>query len=240
MKPALFNDPTFEIDGKICPLKLEKFQGDFVLSKDRFPAMISAWGTGKTMSALYKGFILSNRYPNNLGLVMRSNYKDLLNSTMKDFEQYTGLVIKGKNGNPVVTFNNGSQIMFGHIDNFSGMTQNVNLGWFFVEQAEELDNEEIFHTLRGRLRRKGTSRQGFIIANANGHNWCWRLWKQNPKKNYFLVEATTFDNTANLPDDFLEDLKEMEEQSPSHYRRFVLNSHEDVDTADRIIPYVVS
>lgn len=236
----LFNDPHFSVNGEEKPLELEGFQYDFVMSEKRFPAMISAWATGKTMSALYKAYILSNKYPNNLGLILRKSYKDLAASTMNDFEDYTGITIKGKSQSPIVTFSNGSKIMFSHIDNYSGMIQNVNLGWFFIEQAEELENDEIFHKLRGRLRRRGTSQQGFIIANANGHNWCWRLWKQNPQASFDLTEATTFDNLRVMNEaapDFIQDLRDMEIQQPSFYRRWVMNSHEDVDTADRIIPY---
>ena len=231
----LFNDPRHLVNGKESPLVLEKFQGQFVNSQDRFPGMISAWATGKTMSALYKGYILSHKYPNNLGLVLRKNFTDLRDSTMNDFEEYSGGKIKSQSKS--ITYSNGSKILFHHADELAGVVQNINLGWFFIEQAEEFENDAVFQKLRGRLRRKNTSRQGFIIANANGHNWCWKLWKQNPQKDFHLIEATTFDNSANLTPDFLEDLKAMEIQSPSHYRRFVLNSHEDVDTADRIIPY---
>lgn len=236
----LFNDPHFTVDGVERPLELEGYQYDFVMSEKRFPAMISAWATGKTMCALYKAYILSNKYPDNLGLVLRKSYKDLAASTMLDFEIYTGLTIKSKSQSPSVTFDNGSKIMFAHIDNLSGMTQNVNLGWFFIEQAEELESDEIFHELRGRLRRRNTSRQGFIIANANGHNWCWRNWKQNPQEKYHLTEATTFDNLRVMNEaapDFIQDLREMEEERPSYYRRWVMNSHEDADTADKVIPY---
>lgn len=231
----LFNDPQYMVDGKESPLVLEKFQHNFVMSDKRFPAMISSWATGKTMSALYKGYILSHKYPNNLGLILRKNFTDLRDSTMNDFEEYSGGKIKAQSKS--ITYGNGSKILFHHADELAGVVQNINLGWFFIEQAEEFENDAVFQKLRGRLRRKGTSRQGFIIANANGHNWCWRLWKQNPQKDFDLTEATTFDNTANLTQDFLDDLKTMEIQSPAHYRRFVLNSHEDTDTADRIMPY---
>lgn len=231
----LFNDPNHTIDDVESPLVLEDYQYGFVMSEKRFPGMISAWATGKTMSALYKGYILSHQYPNNLGLVLRKNYTDLRDSTMNDFEEYSGGKIKSQSKS--ITYKNGSKILFHHADELAGVVQNINLGWFFIEQAEEFENDAVFQKLRGRLRRKNTSRQGFIIANANGHNWCWRLWKQDPQEGFDLTEANTFDNARNLTQDFLDDLKTMQEQSPKHYRRFVLNSHEDVDTADRIIPY---
>lgn len=226
------------------------FQSEFLQSRARFPAMVAGWGTGKTMTALAKGCALSAMYPNNLGLVLRKNFTDLKDSTMADFERYTGKRVKVQSKS--YTFENGSKIIFHHADELSGVVQNINLGWFFIEQAEEFDNDEVFEKLGGRLRREGCFRQGFIIANTNGHNWIWRKWKNKGSDEYIcgrkfggddydgyasLVEANTFDNAENLPPDFLESLEVKKETAPSHYRRFVMNSWEDVDTADKCIPY---
>jgi hypothetical protein len=205
---------------------------DFFASTARYPAMISAWGTGKSMTAILKAMDLSIRYPGNLGLVVRQDFTDLRDSTIKDFEKYTGIPVPT---NKDVKLSNGSQIMFRHGSELKKL-QNINLGWFFIEQAEEFESDEQFQLLRGRLRREGVPHQGFVIANACGHNWLWRMWKQNPTEDFELTEATTFDN-PHLPEEFVKDLARMKEQSPSHYRRFVLNSHEDVDTADKCIPY---
>ena len=122
------------------------------------------------------------------------------------------------------------------MDELAGVIQNVNLGWFLIEQAEEFDTDNEFTKLRGRLRR-GDFQQGIIIANTNGHNWIWRGWKQTEDEDYPLVEANTFDNKINLPDGFIADLRKMQDQSPAQYRRYVLNSWEETDTADACIPY---
>jgi hypothetical protein len=148
--------------------------------------------------------------------------------------------------------------MFRHLDELAGITQNVNLGWFYIEQAEEFDSDVEFELLQGRLRRKDCFRQGFIIANTKGHNWIWRKWKNKGGEQYMcdipydpdtgiegvrytgfasLTEATTFDNAKNLAPDFLAALEIKKQTAPSNYRRFVLNSWEDTDTADRVIPY---
>ncbi len=214
-------------------IELLSFQDDFYICDARYPAFVAAWGTGKTMTAIMKSHELSNRIPNNLGLIVRKNFTDLKDSTMKDYTEWTGLRVPSSKD---VKYPNGSMIMFRHLDELAGIAQNVNLGWFFIEQAEEFDTDFEFTKLRGRLRR-GDFQQGFIIANTNGHNWIWRKWKQNPEIDFKLFEAKTFDNAENLPEGFIEDLKKMEERSPGHYRRWVLNSWEDVDTDDRCLPY---
>jgi hypothetical protein len=268
--------------------------------------MVAGWGTGKTMMGILKGYSLSTKYANNQGLIVRKSYTDLKDSTQKDFTLYTGLKVPT---NKDVWLPNKSLIMFRHMDELAGIVQNVNLGWFYIEQAEEFDTDNEFQKLRGRLRRvltppkedqdrlcatisditgmpaldaycsdwrelkeyavdkKGNKipspdsdskdfytvrdiaelamvdqldialRQGFPIANANGHNWLWRDWVTSTDTDFPCWEATTFDNASNLSNDFLRDLKKMEKQSPSNYRRYVLNSHEDIDTADRVISY---
>ncbi len=283
------------------------FQSRFLYSTARYPNMTSAWGTGKTMTAIAKGMILSGLYPGNKGLILRENMTDLRDSTMSDFRDYTGLKVKTQSKS--CTISNGkdyptSEIIFHHVDEMAGVVQNINLGWFFIEQAEELDTDEVFEKLGGRLRRVLTPRkdiqqqlielgtldrivddfrdldyeerlgaessiicdlglplrQGFCIANANGHNWNWRKFINNGGSECLLgkkfdvksresgkvysfgdfsslVEATTYDNADNLPADFTVALDIKKETQPSVYRRFVLNSHEDTDCDDACIPY---
>ncbi len=50
---------------------------------------------------------------------------------------------------------------------------------------------------------------------------------KNPE--YELHAATTFDNIDHLPEDFIEDLRRMETESPRKYNRYVMNSDEDYD-----------
>lgn len=236
-------------------VEFRPFQWDFLTSTARFPAMVTAWGSGKTMCCIAKGIALSEKYPNNLGLIVRKSFRDLSDSTMNDFSLYTGIKIPS---NKDVILPNGSKIMFRYLDELAGITQNINLGWFYIEQAEEFDNDKEFELLGGRLRRKGCFCQGFLAANTNGHNWIWRKWKNKGGEDYMcdipydpetgieglkysgfasLVEATTFDNAKNLKPDFLAALEVKRQTSPANYRRFVMNSWEDTDTADKVIPY---
>jgi phage terminase large subunit len=97
---------------------LEPFQMEFFTSRARFPAMVAAWGTGKTMVALLKAMEHSIRYPGNLGLIVRKNFTDLKDSTMKDFTRYTGIRVPSSKD---VKLANGSQIMFRHMDELSGV-----------------------------------------------------------------------------------------------------------------------
>ena len=208
--------------------KLKKFQGKFVFSKAKFPAFKAGWGTGKTLCAIIRALYYSKNIPGNLGVIFRKEFTDLKDSTLLDFEKYTGLRVDSHRN---VSLKNGSTIMFRHLEELNNI-QNINLGWFMIEQAEEMDTDIEFFTLLGRLRRElnpnkdflqsGLNiRSGWIIANA-GSQWIKRVWGQENKE-YDLTTAITHDNASNLPLDFLQGLDTIRIQRPEIYNRFVLN-----------------
>lgn len=209
--------------------KLEPWQDGFIFSQQRYPGMFSGWATGKTMSLIFRATLYNDNIPNNLGIIFRKEYVDLRDSTVKDFEKYTGLKV---NSSREVVTENGSTILFRHLEELNNI-QNVNLGWFALEQADEIDSDNEFFTLFGRLRRKLEpndafkalglpERSGFVIANA-GDYWARKIWKDEPIEGSELFEATTWDNKHNLDQDFLDSLKLLKRRKPELYRKFVEN-----------------
>jgi hypothetical protein len=208
-------------------INLNSKQRRFCNSEARFPAFVGGWGCGKTMCGILRGMLLSESFRNNLGMIVRKKFTDLRDSTLKDFERYTGLAVK--KDSKEVTLSNGSVVMFRHGDELSGL-QNVNLGWFMIEQAEEFETAEQFDLLRGRMRRQEAGiRQGMIIANTAGHNWVWDRWKNRQLEDYELTEANIDDCREHLPQDVLKDWERLRIESPKKYNRYVLNSWEDYD-----------
>ena len=172
-------------------------------------------------------------YPNSLALIVRKEFTDLRDSTMKDCERYFNIKISSDKD---YKFPNNSTIMFRHAAEIE-VLKNINLSIFGIEQAEEFEDENTFTFLRDRLRRDNAPlRQGCIIANACGHNWIYRMWVNNPANEEFDVStASTFDNEDNLPQDFIEDLKRMEIEAPNHYKQYILNSFEELGQDDLLL-----
>lgn len=215
------------------PIKLKSYQDKFLFSQNRYPCMIAGIGTGKTYMLLLKVYNFCKQYPNSLALVVRKEFTDLKDSTMKDFERY---FLKPIGSDKNFKFDNGSTIMFRHASEIA-VLKNINLSLFAIEQAEEFEDETMFTFLRDRLRRDNAPlRQGVLIANANGHNWIYRMWINNPASEDFdAVTASTFDNEDNLPADFIADLKRMELEAPNHYKQYVLNSFEELGKDDLLL-----
>ncbi|MEA3506807.1 MAG: phage terminase large subunit, partial [Elusimicrobiota bacterium] len=156
----------------------------------------------------------------------------LKDSTCRDFEDYTGWKI---NSHRNIDLPNGSRIMFRHIEELNNI-QNINLGWFLIEQMSELETDEEFFTLWGRLRRKNVGKtSGGGVANTKGHNWVYKLWKLGNLERSELSEATTFDNKENLDEEFIETIEQLKEHKPKLYKRLVMNSWDESDIDDVMI-----
>lgn len=207
---------------------LNPIQSRFVFSKSKYPAMVGGWGTGKTLCGCIRAITYAEHIPNSLGMILRNQFVDLRDSTIKDFERYTGRKVDSQRN---VVYENGSIIMFRCMDEFK--TQNVNLNFGFIEQAEELESDDDFLTMFGRMRREVQpddffkslglpARSFWIIANA-GDNWVKNLWKDEPAEGFELIESVTMDNKEHLPADFIDSLEVLRVKKPELYDRYVKN-----------------
>lgn len=203
---------------------LKPAQIDFIGAPEQFAAYVGAIGTGKSTSLISKALLHSQETKGNLGVIVRKNFTDLRNSTIRDFETYTG--VKVNESTHEAKLPNGSSILFIHGDVLDSL-KNINCGFFGIEQAEEFSDSTTWDFLVMRLRRQCKFRSGFLIANANGHNWVWKKFiKDGCPANHRLVEAKTQDFADILPPDYLTNLKAT---LPDRlYRRYVLNSHDEM------------
>ncbi len=204
--------------------KLTPKQAEFVGAFEQYAAYVAAVGTGKTLALIVKALFHSQETDGNLGVIVRKNFTDLRDSTIKDFEKYSGFHVNESKKECILP--NGSTILFRHGDELP-VLKNLNLGWFGIEQAEEFDDDTTWLMLQHRLRRDCAHRNGFMIANTNGHNWIWNLFKKNgPPKNHILVEATTKEHVdlGLLPPDFYENA--VLNQPAKLFKRYYENSWE--------------
>lgn len=173
---------------------------------------------------------------------------------MRDFEKYFNVKI-GSDKNYLMP--DGSKIMFRHAAELD-VLKNINLGIAGIEQAEEFADDTQFQFIRDRMRQNNGAdvRPICVIANANGHNWCWKLWinqalaegtteeidattgqHQYKYGEYDCVTANSFANESNLPADFVADLRRMEKEAPNHYNQFVMNSFEEMSGDDFVFSF---
>lgn len=220
----------------ISNIKLIPQQLEFLTSEKRFPCFIGGIGVGKTLVLLLKAVRWCQMYPGSVGMVIRREFVDLRDSTVVDFKRYFGTDPDSARN---IKFENGSIMMFRHAQEIGHANlKNLSLDFVAFEQMEEMDDDESFKFLRDRMRGKahpGGLQQIFAIANANGHNWVWRRWVNEPEsKEFHLVTATTFDNEHNLPPAFVADMRSRERTEPRHFQRMCMNNFDEELADDNV------
>lgn len=244
---------------KTINIEVDPYQWDFLSATNRFPSMIAGVGTGKTMLALQKGDLFSRFYKNNLGLIIRNKYTDLRDSTMKDFTSWTKKSVP--QGTKEARYANGSITLFRHAKELSGLKNvNLGWGYieqgeefptdtqfqllrFRLRRDLEVD-EQFWALLVEAFDKAGVPMYPFYqemhdkplnqlmtIANANGHNWCWKMFIKSPAEEFSCVQANSFQNTwlAEHKPETIADWRRMEFDSPAKYSQFVMNCHDEVD-----------
>lgn len=224
-------------------INLNNYQDSFIFDDSfKYKFLKSGWATGKSLCLILAVIRQCEMYPNNLGVIYRKEATDLRDSTIKQFEELTGMRVDSSRN---VEFGNKSCLMFRHKEDIFGTVQNINMGFAGIEEHAELDTDELFYLLFGRLRRENTGLRFFSVGNANGHNWVYKI-KQNgvydlekdPERKHRLdlhLSATTYENAHNLPPEFISSLIVLKNSKPHFYNRFVMNSDEEADNADIII-----
>lgn len=117
------------------------------------------FGAAKTTGIILKILYISDLFPNNRGVIARRVWDDLKKTAFATFFKlcppeaysYSG---RRNDNDKIVELNNGSQILFMHLDDpeTENVIRGLEINWFFLNQAEEIE-EEIFDKLLGRLGR---------------------------------------------------------------------------------------
>jgi len=208
-------------------------QQEFHQSLARYRAYFGGFGSGKTKSGSAEAIHQSLWYPKNLGLVGRMTYPELRDTTRKEILEFpiicdgkevelvsSPLVKKFNRSENVLTFFNGSQIIFRALEDAFHKIKSLNLGWFYIDELTEA-NDEIWLGLCGRLRRVGFPHTGFGTSNPEGRDWAWKRFVADKSKDYFYVHAPSTENSY-LPPGYVQSLID---QYPSEWvKRYVYGS----------------
>lgn len=199
-------------------------QRAFHSSDALFRAFVGGFGSGKTLAGCWEALDLSVAYPRNVGLICRKTYRELADSTQRTFMEIVPpqLVASYSKRDEVVTLTNGSQIMFRSLDDIQKF-RSVNLGWWYLDEASEIDDEDVPTMLLGRLRLAHVPWRGAFVTSNPPHQDHW-LYKWAVEKavaspsRYMLVQASTYDNPF-LPREYVETLEK--EYSAQWVSRFL-------------------
>ena len=223
---------------EVLNIELLPSQKDFWTAEERYVLFSGGIGCGKSMTMLLKVIYDCMSQDDNYFLVGRATYGEIHDVMIKEFFELchdSWIKTYKKTPHPSVvlhTFNGGtSEIIFRNLDKMSkGELLGLNLGGFAIDQAEDVP-EEIFNTLKGRLRRKKIDHRVYMTSNPK-LSWLYRAFKQHPEDNYRLIEGSTLENKENLPEEYVADLENYPE---SWYKQYVLGIWDESLLGDNIV-----
>lgn len=183
------------------------------------------FGSGKTKAGVWEAIDVSMAYPGNFGIIARRTYRELEDTTKKTFfdECPKELIASYKARDDLVTFVNGSRLVFRSLDD-PDKFKSMNLGWFYVDEATEIDDEDIPTMLVGRLRLASVPwRGGWFTSNpSHVEHWTYRWFVERAQRSptrYHLIVASSYENPY-LPREYIETLEQ--EYSPQWVRRYLM------------------
>lgn len=196
------------------------------------------YGSGKTFAGSLLGIILCLKYPGIRGLVGAQTFSLVRDTTLVSYKEHLdkmglqeGTDWKEYKSESKLVFSNGSEVLFRHLEEPEKI-KSLNLGFVEIEEMSDVP-QATFDMLLGRLRQARKPEWGDkFVYRLFGHTnpesrkgWIYRYFVDEKKPNYRRIIAPTTDNARNLPEGFIQSLKDR--YSESYYRVNVLG--EDAD-----------
>jgi len=222
--------------------ELHIIHNELVNDKTKYLFFYGSRGSGKSTTACNFIIVHAIDYPGSKILVARKSFPSLRMSVLKLFkEQYVKYskefpVIENKTNSEF--YFNGSTVSFTSLYLSSGekneRLKSTEWDWIWLEEATELDYEDVNDLIVGTLRGKVGWRQAIFTFNPprRKSHWIYKLYNENineAKKVHFFYK----DNPA-LPKDYVANLEGLKEKNQELYRRYTLGEWE-VDVSDGLI-----
>jgi len=191
---------------------INESQEGYVASEAGSVLFSGAFGAGKTLAICAKALKLSLDYPHNFGYICRKVRATIGLSTLKTFTDLVcpkELIADYNKSEGLITLTNGSQLLFGGLDDYLkiGSMGAGGIGFVGIDEAIETIEDD-WNMLEGRLRLPGVPHQIFAATNPGPpSHYLYRKFFTEKKGEVF--QASSYDNPA-LPLDYRERLATFE------------------------------
>lgn len=218
-----------KVRGKIKAFIPTEKQREFLENDAKWRAFIGGVGCGKTTAGCMEAIRCAVQYVGSRGLIARKTWKELIHTTMDVFWNLVPfeLVLRHSVDDGMIILKAvdmesgevGESVIFYRPLDRREKIEGLNLSWFYVDEASEID-EEMFSALQGRVRSPVGPRRGWITTTPPSvSHWIYKKFIQEKNPAYAAIFASTFDNPY-LPEDYISYLKTS--LSGEYYRRMVL------------------
>jgi len=205
-------------------------QQEFIDATEKYVLLLGAAGSGKSLSACWKGILTAIEYPGSIGVVARASYPSLRDSTKRTFLEEAMPVelmalsqeIKSE-GREAVILPNGSRVLFRCFDSPTKLGS-YEFDWGIIDEASEFERA-IFLTFIARLRGKVGPRRLWAATNPpDEDHWLHDFFVKDVERDATLladrrtIHSSTYDNAANLAPDYI---RQLEAYPPAWREKFL-------------------
>jgi hypothetical protein len=196
-------------------------QHELITTTKRYPAMVAGFGAGKTQALVKRAVAYKFKYWTCNNAYYLPTY-DLIKTiaiprfleVLAEYGYYEGKDYKLNKSDSWFEFPNGSKIILRTLDNPHRI-----IGYEVADsEIDELDTltadkaSAVWKKIIARNRQKKPDRAANTIAvgtTPEGFRFVYEQWHKNPPSaEYHLIRASTYSNAANLPDNYIQDLKD--------------------------------
>jgi hypothetical protein len=193
-------------------------QEQFVYSKNPFPAYCGGFGSGKTAAAIARIMRLKRLCPNQDVAYYLPTYglvEDIAYRRFPALFEKLGLSFKLNKQQARMSTDIGD-IIFRTMDNPARIV-GYEVAHSILDELDTLATDkarDVWNKVIARNRQKAYTASGIIVPNSvavattpEGFRFVYDRWVKNPAPGYAIYRAKTQDNVANLPDGYIDNLR---------------------------------
>ena len=181
--------------------------------ENRHMAFVGGLGSGKTWAGGMKSILYSMAYPGSLIGVMAPTYRQLRDSTMREFFKLLpdDMIQSWNRSEYELHLKNGTEILFRSLENYDSI-RGIEFAMIWIDEGNMISHKA-WKVAIGRLRQPGFPHRSFVTTTPRGKtgNWLYEEFdvkpKNDPKLSRAIYKARTRDNIANIGEAYIQDLE---------------------------------
>jgi Terminase large subunit, T4likevirus-type, N-terminal/Terminase RNaseH-like domain len=190
-------------------------QDDFVHADEQFPAMVAGFGAGKSHAAIWRALRMKLSYPKQDVAYYLPTYDLVTRMAMPRFEEQIErlcLPFKTNKNDSLITIGGFGSIIMRTMDNPARIVA-YEVADSLVDELDTLPTDkarDVWNKVISRNRQKkpdGSLNTVGVATTPEGFRFVYDRWKKNPANGYRLIKASTMSNAANLPDGYIDSLR---------------------------------
>ena len=190
-------------------------QIELITSKERHPAIVGGYGSGKSIGGLFRAFNLKFKYPHNKIAIYAPTYsllRDYWFGKLEEFGDKYKLPYRLNKSDKEFYIRGYGKIILRSMDD-PGSIVSYEVAHSIVDEIDLYPKdkaEERWRKILARNREKlldGSPNTVCAMTTPEGYNFAYDRWKKNKLSSYQLIKAKTEDNPF-LPPEYIADLKE--------------------------------